>query len=160
MTAVLVFPGTQTDSGGQWAVGSVSDQRKGRTFAKNHCQCQQAIRRIFHKSSGKLVTPLGSPVLAYSEDMGRTLHLIAYDVCDPKRLHRVCRYLTGYKVGGQKSVFEVWVTPGELRQIERQLEMLMKPEEDRLHILALDPRMKPRCLGQGNSFSTGHFAIV
>ncbi len=92
--------------------------------------------------------------------MARTLHLIAYDVCDPRRLHRVCRYLTGYKVGGQKSVFEVWVTPAELQQIERHLEELMEPGEDRLHIVALDPRMQPWCLGQGQSFKPGYFSIV
>lgn len=92
--------------------------------------------------------------------MARTLHLIAYDVCDPRRLHRVCRYLTGYKVGGQKSVFEVWVTPAELQQIERHLEELMEPGEDRLHIVALDPRMQPWCLGQAQRFTPGYFSIV
>lgn len=92
--------------------------------------------------------------------MARTLHLIAYDVGNPRRLQRVCRYLTGYKVGGQKSVFEVWVTPAELQQIERHLEELMQPDEDRLHIVALDPRMQPRCLGQAQSFTPGYFSIV
>jgi len=93
-------------------------------------------------------------------DAHRDLYLIAYDVCEPKRLQRVCRYLTGYKVGGQKSVFEVWVTPGELRRIRADLEKLMDADEDRLHILALDPRMKPRCIGLAQSFAQQHFAIV
>jgi CRISPR-associated protein Cas2 len=92
--------------------------------------------------------------------MGRTLYLVAYDVCEPHRLQKVCRYLTGYKVGGQKSVFEVWVTPAELRDIRSGLDKLMEPGEDRLHILALDPRMKPRCLGRATTFEQRHFAIV
>lgn len=90
----------------------------------------------------------------------RTLYLVAYDVCDPRRLHKVGRFLTGYKVGGQKSVCEIWATNGELRQIRAELEKLMEADEDRLHILALDPRMKPRCLGLATSFSKTFFSIV
>lgn len=93
-------------------------------------------------------------------DKARTLYLVAYDVCEPKRLAKVCRYLTGYKVGGQKSVFEVWVTPAELMHIRRDLEDLMDVGEDRLHILALDPRTTPRCFGRATTFTTNHFAIV
>ncbi len=93
-------------------------------------------------------------------DTHRTLYLVAYDVCEPQRLQKVCRYLTGYKVGGQKSVFEVWVTPAELARIRRDLESLMDAGEDRLHILALDPRMTPRCCGRASTFTAHHFAIV
>ena len=93
-------------------------------------------------------------------DKQRTLYLVAYDVCNPRRLHKVCRYLTGYKVGGQKSVFEVWVTPAELEHIRADLNTLMDPVEDRLQILALDPRMTPRCFGRANTFTQHHFAII
>jgi len=34
-------------------------------------------------------------------EKSRALYLVAYDICEPRRLHRVCRYLTGYKVAGQ-----------------------------------------------------------
>lgn len=90
----------------------------------------------------------------------RSLYLVAYDVCEPRRLRQVCRYLTGYKVGGQKSVFEVWVTPAELRQIRADLAQLMDAAADRLHVLALDPRMKPRCAGLANTFTQQHFCII
>jgi CRISPR-associated protein Cas2 len=93
-------------------------------------------------------------------DKQRTLYLVAYDVSDPQRLHRVCRYLTGYKVGGQKSVFEIWATDAELREIHVRLRELMDANEDRLHILSLDPRMKPRCLGSARSFEQRFFSIV
>lgn len=93
-------------------------------------------------------------------DARRDLYLVAYDVCEPRRLQRVCRYLTGYKVGGQKSVFEVWLTPAELRGVRDDLERLMDAGEDRVHILALDPRMKPRCLGRAQTFAQRHFAIL
>lgn len=93
-------------------------------------------------------------------DKQRTLYLVAYDVCDPKRLHRVCRYLTGFKVGGQKSVFEIWATDSELRQIRAELDELMDAGEDRLHILALDPRVKTRCMGQARRFEQNFFSIL
>lgn len=90
----------------------------------------------------------------------RTLFLVAYDVCEPHRLQKVCKYLTGFKVGGQKSVFEVWATPAELKHIRLDLDVIMDTTEDRLHILALDPRMKPRCMGRARTFEQHHFAIV
>ena len=93
-------------------------------------------------------------------DKQRTLYLVAYDVCDPRRLHRVCRYLNGYKVCGQKSVFEIWVTGAELVEIRGELERLMLQDEDRLHILALDPRMMTRCKGRAHSFERKFFSIV
>ncbi|MDP1606421.1 MAG: CRISPR-associated endonuclease Cas2 [Rhodocyclaceae bacterium] len=93
-------------------------------------------------------------------DTPRTLYLVAYDVCNPRRLQKVCRYLTGYKVGGQKSVFEIWATPAELKHIRADLDELMQPAADRLHILALDPRMQPRCLGRATHFEQRFFAIV
>lgn len=92
--------------------------------------------------------------------MTRTLYLVAYDVCNPRRLHKVCRYLTGFKVSGQKSVFEIWVTPAELTEIRVGLDALMDMTEDRLHIFALDPRMKPLCLGLGESFQAQFFSIL
>lgn len=72
----------------------------------------------------------------------------------------MCRYLTGYKVGGQKSVFELWVTPAELQEIRQVLDELMNSDEDRLHILALDPRMQVRCLGLAESFKQSFFSIL
>lgn len=93
-------------------------------------------------------------------DKKRALYLIAYDVCDEQRLHRVCRYLTAYKVAGQKSVFEVWATPAELAAIRADLQALIDPQADRVHVLALDPRMKPRLFGCARHFSANFFAIA
>lgn len=93
-------------------------------------------------------------------DKQRTLYLVAYDICDPQRLHRVRRYLTGYMVGGQKSVFEIWATDAELHEILGELVRLMLRDEDRLHILALDPRMMARCKGRAHRFERKFFSIV
>ena len=42
--------------------------------------------------------------------MSRTLYLIAYDISHPKRLNRVRHFLKNYSTGGQKSVYECFLT--------------------------------------------------
>ena len=93
-------------------------------------------------------------------DKQRTLYLVAYDSCNRRRLRRVCRYLTGYKVSGQKSVFEIWATDAELREIRDKIKRLIRTDEDRLHILALDPRMPPHGKGRARCFEPKFFSIV
>lgn len=80
-------------------------------------------------------------------DAHRTLYLVCYDVSCPKRLHRVHKYLLGFKVGGQKSFFECWFTTAELRTAQRELTALIDVAEDRVHIFQLDQRMKMEGLG-------------
>ncbi len=81
----------------------------------------------------------------------RTLYLVCYDICEPRRLHRVHHYLQGYKVGGQKSFFECWLTPPELKEVKRALGQMMEMAEDRAHIFQLDPRMSVECHGAASS---------
>lgn len=80
-------------------------------------------------------------------DTHRTLYLVCYDVSCPKRLYRVHKYLLGFKVGGQKSFFECWFTPAELRDARRELALLIDAKEDRVHFFQLDPRMTMEGLG-------------
>lgn len=93
-------------------------------------------------------------------DVARTLFLVCYDISNPKRLYRVHKYLLGYKVGGQKSFYECWLTPAELRELRRTLEKLIDPVEDRAHIFQLDPRMKCDGLGLAPQPVTDVFMIV
>jgi CRISPR-associated protein Cas2 len=93
-------------------------------------------------------------------DAARTLFLVCYDVCEPRRLYRVHRYLLGYRVGGQKSFFECWLTAAELREVRRTLEGLLEPNEDRAHIFQLDPRMKTDGLGLATQPVTDVFMIL
>ena len=94
------------------------------------------------------------------QDTSRILFLICYDICDPKRLYRVHRFLLGYRVGGQKSFFECWLTPAELRQVRKALDEMLEPTEDRAHIFQLDPRMKNEGLGRATLPVTDVFMIV
>ena len=90
----------------------------------------------------------------------RTLFLICYDVSCPQRLYRVHKYLLGFKVGGQKSFFECWLTPAELREVRNTLANLLDLDEDRAHIFQLDPRMKCDLLGLATRPVTDVFLIV
>lgn len=92
--------------------------------------------------------------------MARTLYLVAYDISAPRRLARACRYFKSWRVAGQKSVPEIWVTPAELQTIRTDLDQLIDPQSDRIQLIALDPRMTPHCLGQAATFGPDYFCIT
>lgn len=92
--------------------------------------------------------------------MPRTLYLVAYDVCDSRRLARVGRYFHSYRVAGQKSVPEIWVTAAELQQIRSDMEHLLDTQQDKLQLIALDPRMRRRCMGKAVTFGSPYFCVV
>jgi CRISPR-associated protein Cas2 len=77
----------------------------------------------------------------------RRLYLVAYDICEMKRLNRVRELLKGYSTGGQKSVYECWFSPAELTEVTETLRRLIVPEEDRVHVVTVDGRSRPHVLG-------------
>ena len=81
--------------------------------------------------------------------MNRTLYLIAYDITDDKRLNEARYFLKGYSTGGQKSVYECFLTDGELKQVKLRLSDIIYEEEDRVHIFTVDARSRTHALGIG-----------
>ncbi len=79
--------------------------------------------------------------------MERTLYLIAYDITNNRRLNRVRQFLKGYSTGGQKSVYECFLTDGELRYVKKKIERLIREDEDRVHIFTMDGRSRTHALG-------------
>ena len=79
--------------------------------------------------------------------MKRILYIVAYDIRKPERLNRVRYFLKGYSTGGQKSVYECFLTEGELKFITRKLNNIIREDEDRVHIFVLDGRSKTHTLG-------------
>ena len=79
--------------------------------------------------------------------MERTLYLIAYDITDDRRLNRVRLFLKGYSTGGQKSVYECFLTDAELRYVKKKIERLIDEDEDRVHIFTMDGRSRTHALG-------------
>jgi CRISPR-associated protein Cas2 len=77
----------------------------------------------------------------------RRLYLIAYDICEPRRLNQVRELLKEFSTGGQKSVYECWCTPVKLRELTESLRGIISEKEDRVHIFAMDGRSQPHTLG-------------
>ena len=66
----------------------------------------------------------------------RHLHLLAYDVSDPKRLRKVHKTLTAWGKPVQYSVFRVRATGRELERLRFELARLLEPD-DRLLVVRL-----------------------
>lgn len=77
----------------------------------------------------------------------RTLHVAAYDVRDPKRLRRALQVLKKYSTGGQKSVFECYLTEAEKRTLLSEIDQVLDMRVDSFLLVALDERSQVRVLG-------------
>lgn len=77
----------------------------------------------------------------------RQLHLVAYDIADPSRLDAVMLCVRAHATGGQKSVYECFLTPAERGALLADLALLIDEETDRLLLLRLDPRPRVVTLG-------------
>ena len=77
----------------------------------------------------------------------RALYLAAYDVADPKRLRRVRQVTRLFATGGQKSVFECFLTAEERRALLADACPLIDKDEDRLALLRVEERARPVLLG-------------
>jgi len=92
--------------------------------------------------------------------MSRVLYLVGYDICDPRRLRQVSRFVRGYRVAGQKSASECLLMPGELKELAVGLVERMSADDDRAHIFQLDPRQEVVCFGLATTWMPGPFVIV
>jgi CRISPR-associated protein Cas2 len=48
-------------------------------------------------------------------------HLVIYDIADPQRLRKVARVLEDHGVRLQKSVFDCWLDPAQLAQLQAKV---------------------------------------
>ena len=79
--------------------------------------------------------------------MLRHLFLIGYDIGSARRRRRALKAVKGHASGGQKSLYECWLTAGELQQAMATLRRLIDPTEDRVVFVRLDPRATVHTLG-------------
>ncbi len=68
--------------------------------------------------------------------MSRQWHVIGYDVCNPKRLHKVARILQGYGHRIQYSIFCVQATTRQIERLRWELSQVLD-EEDHLLVISL-----------------------
>lgn len=78
----------------------------------------------------------------------RSLYVAAYDIADAKRLRRVLAILKEYSTGGQKSVFECFLTDGEKIDLLARVCGELCEREDKFLLLRLDPRGEIRVYGR------------
>ena len=77
----------------------------------------------------------------------RSLYIAAYDVASPARLRQVRRTVKACATGGQKSVFECFLTPVERKGLLAQVRRLINEREDRFALLRVEERAAPVLLG-------------
>lgn len=77
----------------------------------------------------------------------RSLYVAAYDVCHPRRLRLALKVMKGYSTGGQKSVFECFLTEGERQQLLREIKGVLDVREDRFLLVPVDARREVRVYG-------------
>ena len=90
----------------------------------------------------------------------RLLILVAYDIADAKRLAKARRLVMAFAVSGQKSFYECWVTPGELKKLASDMKALVNAEEDRIHFFELHEREFTLFLGEVRRQSTEPFLVI
>lgn len=89
--------------------------------------------------------------------MLRHLFLIAYDIASSRRRRIARRLIKGNSVGGQKSLYECWMTQAELQSAMSALRKMIDPVEDRIVVIQLDPRAAVHTRGVGVEPQDGSF---
>jgi CRISPR-associated protein Cas2 len=89
--------------------------------------------------------------------MLRHLLLVGYDISSARRRRRALKAVKGHAIGGQKSLYECWLTSGELQQAMQALRQLIDPTTDRVVFVRLDPRAAMHMLGRAVAPADGDF---
>jgi CRISPR-associated protein Cas2 len=111
--------------------------------------------------SHKLVNSLDWPFIRYFISMAkRQLYLAAYDISCNRRLRKALYVLRGYASGGQKSVFECFLTASEKSQLLDEIAQVINPAEDRFILLRLEGVKYIRTLGKAVTPQDGTFFYV
>jgi len=79
----------------------------------------------------------------------KMLIIIAYDVSDPKRLHRVAQTCEDYGTRVQYSVFECYLDEEQFARLWNKLISLIDPTQDRLVAYKLDAHSAKQTLTAG-----------
>ena len=90
----------------------------------------------------------------------RQLFLAAYDISSSRRLRKALYVLRCYSSGGQKSVFECFLTAAEKRELLERIGEVIDPVEDRFILLHLAGAKYVRTLGKAVAPQDGAFFYV
>ncbi len=90
----------------------------------------------------------------------RQLFIAAYDIRNSKRLRKALRIVRAYASGGQKSVFECFLNPGEKCDLLADIEAVIDDSEDSFFLLKLDRRCQVITLGKAVPPQDGSFYYI
>ena len=90
----------------------------------------------------------------------RALHIAAYDVASPAPARQVRRVVKACATGGQKSVFECFLTPAERERLLVRVRRLIDEREDRFTLLRVEERTAPVLLGVAKPSADPEFHYV
>jgi len=90
----------------------------------------------------------------------RQLYIAAYDIANSKRLRQALFVVRSYASGGQKSVYECFLTDAEKHHLLESMKSIIDPDEDRFLLLQLDARCCVRTLGKAVPPQDGAFYYV
>lgn len=81
--------------------------------------------------------------------MARQAVIIAYDITSGRRRRQARRVLAEWRLDGQQSVHECWLTRAEAQELVVQLGAILAPAEDRLLVAWLAGDRPAEARGQG-----------
>lgn len=90
----------------------------------------------------------------------RVLYIAAYDVSEPSRLRKVHHVVKRFATGGQKSVFECFLTPSEREELLAEAGAIIDEDEDRLMLFRVEERAQPVLLGTAKPVADPDFVYV
>jgi CRISPR-associated protein Cas2 len=77
----------------------------------------------------------------------RNFYLAAYDVSHPRRLAAALSLVRGFSTGGQRSVYELFLTCSERIELLHNMALILDEDADRFLLLRLDTRARCYALG-------------
>ncbi len=90
----------------------------------------------------------------------RQFFIAAYDIRNSSRLRKALKVLKAYASGGQKSVFECFLTTREKCDLLADIKLVIDESEDSFFLLKLDTRCKVFTLGKAVPPQDGSFYYV
>ena len=77
----------------------------------------------------------------------RKLYLVAYDICQSKRLARTSKVVRAMASGGQKSAYECYLTKNELHSMAQELKIIIDQQQDSVLLIPIDSEAPVALLG-------------
>jgi CRISPR-associated protein Cas2 len=84
-----------------------------------------------------------------------SLYLVCYDICDPKRLSRLYRFMKGRGLHIQYSVFISNLTYPGLQELKEEIKRIINEYEDDVRIYPLPSNFLVSCMGAGSRIPEG-----